>query len=196
MSNEEFKEKMKQAKKLVEDESEPYKTEGFKIILAKLLDSSSVIQNEDIQSRTINIETMTKNLDVKKAELATKCNITVDELDNAISIKNNIVEIIAPLTVLNTDAQKHLVVTQCVLAVYEIVLGQEWVSSSQLSECLRSVGMRDLANLAQNLRTEKDLFRYEGIKRNTRYRLTSGEGRKSAFNTIHKLAKGEFNGNK
>lgn len=196
MSFEELKKNIQLAKKAVEDEPEPYKTEAFKIVLEKLLDTASAFETEVTQDRIINVERKPPNLTSTKDELAAKCNITITELDDAISIKDDTIEIIAPLTGVESDAQKHLIITQCVLAAYEVVLGKEWVPTSVLTECLKSSGVKDLANFAPNLKKQPMLFRSKGVKRSMQYRLTSGEGRQSAFNIIHRLAKGEFSGNK
>ena len=189
MNPEEVKEKIELARKSVEGEKEPYKTEAFKIILSKLLESGKDAQKVAI---TMNTEEITKestidNIKEKEAELASKCNLTIDELEQVIFIKDNAIEIISPIS--GSDARKHVIVTQCLLAAYQIIFGQEWVSSQTIIDCLRSMGVRDVTNLSLTLRKYPDLVIGRGTRGHKEYRLTSGQGRISAFNVIYKLAK-------
>lgn len=191
MNPEEVKEKIKLAKQSVEGEKEPYKTEAFKIILSKLLESEKVKQKID---SSVDIEEITKessiqNIEEKKAELASKCNLTINELEQVIFIKDDIIEIIAPIS--GSDARKHIIVTQCLLIAYQTIFGQEWISSQKIIECLRSMGVRDVTNLSLTLRKYSDLVIGQGTRGHKEYKLTSGQGRISAFNIMYKLAKRE-----
>ena len=193
MNADELKEKIAMAKKAVEGEKDPIiKADAFKIILSKLLDSDVYIPNQknsNLKSVVKENKNENNNFEEKKAELAKKCNITVNDLNNVISLKNNIVEVVSPLR--GTDAQKHVVVAKCVLAAYEVIFGQEWVNSTILAECIRSVGVKDLKNISQSLKKVGELIIGRGVGRYREYRLTSSNGRSSAFQTIANLSKGE-----
>ena len=76
-----------------------------------------------------------------------------------------------------------------------MILNNEWISTSIITECLRSLGVKDIANLAATLKKHRDLFRHIGGRRYKKYKLTSGQGKISAFETIRKFAKGELNEN-
>lgn len=192
MDPDKVKDKIKLAKKIVEGEKdELYKTEAFKIILSKLLESEKDVQKTDLSKNT---ETVTKqspidNIEEKQMGLANKCNVTINELEQVIFIKDNTIEIISPIS--GSDARKHVIVTQCLLAAYQIIFEQEWVSSQIIIKCLRSMGVKDVTNLSLTLKKYSDLVIGRGTRGHKEYRLTSGQGRISAFNTIHELAKGK-----
>ena len=184
-------EKIKLAKEAVDGENEPYKTEAFKIILSKLLESKTVQQTIDLSSNSEKITKATPiyKIEEKTAELADKCDLTIDELDKVIFIKDNTIEITSPIS--GSDARKHFIVTLCLLASYDTIHGQEWISSQTILDCLRSMGVRDITNLSSNLGKYPDLIITRGTRGHKEYRLTSGQGRIFAFNIIHKLGKGD-----
>ena len=78
-----------------------------------------------------------------------------------------------------------------ILSAYEFILEYEWVKSSILAESLRSVGVKDLANFSSTLKKFPQYFRTKGSTIGKEYKLTSTDGRRTAFETITKLAKGE-----
>lgn len=181
-------EKIKLAKQAVQDESEPWKTEAFKIILAKLIDST-IPSHQNISIRDVKTSEDSDSIEHKKEELAKKCAITKSELENVVSIHNNSIEIIHPIQ--DSDAQKHIIGAQIALIVAESVLNEEWLSSSKLTECFRAMGVKDLSNVSLNLKRYPDLIRSRGTRGHKEYKLTSNMGRQSAYELIRKLAKGE-----
>lgn len=192
MNPEEVKEKIALAKRLVAGEEDVlYKTEAFKIILSKLLESGTVENkiNSDFDIKKPMKKSTTYDMEEKKQELANKSNITVDELERVFFIRDDVIEINSPLS--GSDARKHVVVTQCLLAAYLVIFGQEWVSSEIIIECLRSMGVKSVTNLSLTLRKYGDLIISKGTRGHKEYRLTSGRGKILAFDVIHKLAKGE-----
>lgn len=194
MNSEELKEKIRLAKEAVEGEKDPYKTEAFKVILGKLIESSTTSDYKPKQDASTKKEIKEEeNQEKKLEEFAKKCSITLNELNDILSIKKDTVEIIVP--VVGSDAKKNLVGVQIILAAHELIFGDEWVPSSIITECLRSLGVKDLANLSATLKKYPDLFRLKGGRRYKEYKLTSGQGRISAFEIIRKLAKGELNEN-
>jgi len=186
MNAKELQKIIQMAKDAVKDEEEPYKTEGYKIILAKLMDSATAIGFEpipDIQSleqseKTYSFET-----------LATKCNLSVKEIKDIFEIKNAGIEIIAPIK--GSDAQKHIKITLCILAASEIILGKEWTLTSVIVEALRSAGVKDLANFSSTLKKHPEKIRMKGVKKFKEYKLTSTEGKSAAFELIRKIAQGD-----
>jgi hypothetical protein len=122
-------------------------------------------------------------------DLAQICGIPLSKLKDVISIKNDKVEIIAPIK--GSDAKKQIIASECILAAYEIVFKQEWIKASLLTESLCAMGIQRLGNLSANLSRSSELFRKRGAKRNTEYKLTTAEGRISAYQIIRKLSNGE-----
>lgn len=196
MDPEKLKEYIKIAKEAVKDEKEElYKIEGYKIILEKLLNSTTEIKKssdnseKNIQSKTVEVQIT--DIEQGKEELAKNCRISVNELEEVISIsKNNGIEIIAPIT--GIGAKKHIIVALCVLVASEFLLKEEWIMPSRITECLRSIGVKDLANLSLTLKRYPLLIRARGSRgKNKQYRLTSNDGRAKAFEVMRKLVKVE-----
>jgi len=189
MNPEKVKEKVKLARQAVDGIEEPYKTEAFKIILSKLLDSEKNPQKIDLNVSTEEITKKSSIDDIKEKmkELANKCDLTINELERVISIRDNTIEFICPI--FGSDARKHIIVTQCLLISYHTIFGSEWISSQTIIECLRSMGVKDVTNLSFSLKKYPDLILAQGTRGHREYRLTSGQGRIYAFNTMHKLGK-------
>jgi len=183
---EDVKEKIDFAKKIVAHEEEPFKTEGFKIIFARLLGSSLINMTEVVSQE---IPEKLTSLETKKNELAKQCSITIEELEDVFSIKQDSVKIISPIN--GNDAFKRFIASQCYLIASEIVLGKDWIESKELAEVMREIGVKDLSNLSPELKKNSDIFRVDAKRGHNKYKLTSGIGRNSAFKIIRKLAKSE-----
>jgi hypothetical protein len=188
-----IKKKIMIAKDIVSDEEEPIKTAAFQVIFSKLIDADQIENTTEEKQHTNPITSQTSltneqiNLEKRKEELAKNCGITIKELDEVISIKNDMVQVIFPLT--GNESTKQIIAAQCILVTYDIVFGKEPVNSSLLSKCIDYSGIGALNHLAENLKEHSDLFRAAGKGTRLDYRLT-GPGRKSAYETIKKLAKG------
>jgi len=182
-----IKSKIAFAKKIVVDEKEPFKTEAFKIILSKSLDSS--VYAHVAQSSEESTVGELASLDAKKNELAEKCSLSKQELEVVFSFHKNSVKLVVPIS--GKDYFKRLIASQCFLIASEIVLGKDWIDSRELAENLREIGVKDLANTAPHLKKYPEIFRIDAKRGHNKYKLTSGIGRSSAFEIIRKLAKGE-----
>ena len=184
MNKEKIKEIIQIAHEVVNDEEELHKFETFKIILEKLLEDHIVNSVRYLSQGTQPVGTQPVGI----LELTTKCRITVEEFKNVFLIRDKKVEIVHPIE--GTNPKKMIIAAQCILAVHEVVFGQEWVQSDMLTNCFREIGIKNPGhNLAANMKKNSDLF----LKRPSaqEYRLTTDKGRISAFETIRKLAKGE-----
>src|SRR2546427_5080508 len=172
-----------------DEKDESYKMEVFKIVLGKLLDEHLVNSVQRIPAGTPPAGTPPAGTPPDNTlELVTKCRITVDELKNVFLIKDKKVEIVRPIE--GKDPKKMIIAAQCVLAVHEVIFGQEWVQAHVLTDCFRGIGIKNPGhNLAAHMKNNSDLF----LKRTnaSEYRLTTDKGRISAFETIRKLAKRE-----
>jgi len=182
---------MEIARKAVEGEEEPYKTEAFKIILGRLLDSDE----ENITPKQLSIKSsdnkkreLSFDFEQRRNEFAKNCGLTVTELDDVIYIKDNIVQLIASLS--GSEAQKQVTATKCILAVHEAILDKEWVDSSTLIQCINSSGI-STTHLSRNLRKYSSNFLRvsgKGKGKSLEYKIT-GPGRISAFEDLKKLTK-------
>lgn len=184
---------MEIARKAVEGEEEPYKTEAFKIILGRLLDSNeeNITPKQDllIKNSENKKQDLSFNFEQRKNELVKNCGITVNELDDVIYIKDNVVQLIASLS--GSETQKQVTATKCILTVYENISDKEWVNSSTLIQCIDSSGI-STTHLSRNLRKHSSNFlriRGKGQGKSLEYKIT-GPGRISAFEDLKKLAKG------
>lgn len=191
MDSERLKECVRIAKEAVEGEDEPYKTEGYKIILAKLITmhNSQPTENHSIKEQSSK-NFADHDVDNGKNNLAMKCGITYEQLNDIISIKDDQIEFIAPIE--GSDAKKHIIVSLCLLVINEFIWKREWLESTKIAETLRAIGVKDLANLSYTLKRYPSLIRTRGSRGlGKEYRLTSNDGRTKAFEVIAKLAKSE-----
>jgi hypothetical protein len=184
----EIKEIFELSKNVVHEEKEPFRTEAFKIIFSELI-KNSVAGQEDPSSIKKNGNKERIPPDKKKIELAKLCSLSAEEVDDVFSIRENSIKIIAPIN--GNESFKRKIASQCYLVAAEIILEKDWVESKELAEVLRDIGVKDLSNLAPQLKKNKEIFRIDSKRGNNKYKLTSGIGRTKACEIIHKLAKGE-----
>lgn len=188
------KEKIALARKAVEGEEEPYKTEAFKIIFSKLLGTCVNSGVDDNNHSTVAMpkgDTSSKKggFETKKTEFATICGIDAKEIDNVFYVKDNEIRLVSPLS--GNETEKQIKASTCILLAYEVLFGKTWLSSLILSKSLDLSGVGNLTNLADNLKRNSDLFRKSGTKRATEYKIT-GPGRTKAIEIIKKVAKAEI----
>lgn len=199
MDLEQIKEITKIAREAVKDEEEPYKTEGFKIILSSLIgevtstmkkkgkSKSNSKSKHSKRTKTPSATTVILKQKNELSDLAKKCNISVDTLSEVITIKNNIVQIIKRPNL--KEKQKHLFFSLCILTAYKILYEIEWLSSSILRKSLDESAVGDLGHSAEALSTTP-LIANRGSRIHTEYKIT-GKGVDTAIEIIKKLAKDE-----
>jgi len=198
MNEEEYKKHIEFAKKIVSDQPEPFKTESFKIILNKLLDSgistrksssskkrtSQNSQNKEVAKKL----TIVENPEEIMSGLANELGVELDQLQDTISINDNKIEIISSLKE-TSSKQKMVNGSLCILLLFEKFYNTQWVKSDTISEQLREIGIHDPGgNLSTYLKNELELFRYRGSGGNREYKLTTTEGRKKALEVLKELA--------
>ena len=199
MDEKTLKEKIKIAHEAVKDEEEPYKTEGFKIILSSLIgevtstkkkkgksksNSKSKHSKRKKTSSTTQVILKQKN---ELSELAKKCSLSTESLSEIITIKNNIIQIIKRPKI--QEKQKHALFSLCILTAYKILYDIEWLSSVILRKALDESGVGDLSNSSEAL-VETPLIVDRGTKKAKEYKIT-GKGVDTAIEIIKKLAKDE-----
>lgn len=191
-----LKKKIKMAMESVKELDEPYKLETYKIILSKSLDSE--IQEEDNTEKKKPQESKKQpknkeNLDENLEKLASLCKISSRELSDVLKIENG--EITLKKRFTGTDAEQQISATQLILLGYEIGLEINEIDSRTLKGVLKKSNIPDRnRNLAQNLKTKKDLFNMSSVSsRVNTYSLTANKGRASAIGLLTKLARGEEN---
>ncbi len=193
MLDEEFKEKVLIAKKAVENEEEPYKTEAFKVILSHLLSSKTNTsagvgrRKPSTKHDSINATQMKIEISNDLEELASKCKISEEQLRETISTKKNLIEVVKRLE--GDEKFKHKIYSLCILTTYRILAGVEWLPSSYLVKSLDLCGAGDLKHLYRSL-TDTTLIVASGKRRGMEYKIT-GKGLDMTYNIIHNLAKGE-----
>ena len=194
MSDDAIKEKIRIARDAVKDEEEPFKTEGFKVILASLMEGTNMghiskqrtgskHKSNKKQNRSITtpvIFEQKKELD----ELAKKCGISKDELSEVITIRNNIVQIIKRPSI--QEKQKHVLFSLCILTAYKVLYEIEWLSSITLRKSLDESGVGDLTHSSEGI-SETPLIVDRGSKKAKEYKIT-GKGMDKAFSIIKKLS--------
>lgn len=184
-----IKEYIKLAQEAVKDEAEPFRSEAFKIIFAKLLESSHKSDERNLEHLESNVKS-DLSLDQKISDFAKSCNITMRELKDVLYITDDVVYLIAHFEA--TEAEKQVIAAQCILTAFEFLFNMEWLESSKLMKCIDLSGIGGLDHLARNLRIKSKIFRIQGRGKgkSLEYKI-SGYGRLQAFQIIHDLAKGE-----
>lgn len=199
MKEKEILEHIEFAKNLVKEQPEPFKIESFKIILSSLLNSSNLIISEDKKSDTNRIiieqkhkiqsspETDTKIFEV----LAEEAGMTLDQLYDTISIKEEKIEILIPFRGSN-KAEKMIKAISCILLISDKFFNSPWVKSDVIAEYLRDLGLPDTGrNMSSYLKQNSKLFRIKGSGRFKEYKLTTPEGKNYALNIIKELSSNE-----
>jgi len=197
MSSEEIKEKISIARKAVENESEPYKTEAFKIILSSLISGTPIKSTSKSKSKT-----KTKSVKRKKpdkstpvtfeqkndiSKLAEKCGVSPDTLSEVVTIKNNVIQLIKRPSI--KESEKHILFTLCILTCYKILYELEWILAQKLKKCLDESGVGDLRHSASNIK-KSSLILDRGSGKGMEYKIT-GKGMDEAFEIMKKLSKDE-----
>jgi len=198
MKEEEIKNHIEYAKKIVSDQPEPFKTESFKIILNKLLDAdistrkspsfkkrkSQKSQNEQVVEEL----TIVENPEKVMSELTSELGIELDQLQDTISINGNKIEIISSIND-PSSKQKMIKGSLCIMLLFEKFYNSQWVKATIIAEQLREIGIHDPgSNLSTYLKNESEFFRFRGSSLNREYKLTTIEGRKKALEVLKELA--------
>lgn len=201
MNEQDVKEHIEFAKKIVSDQPEPFKTESFKIILNALLNSNATTkkspsskQKNSTKTQVVDNSdklTIVENSDEVMLELSTELGIELDQLQDTISVHDNKIEIISSIND-SSSKQKMIKASLCILILFEKFYNSQWVKSTIIAEQLREMGIQDMgSNLSTYLKNESTLFRFRGAGTNREYKLTTTEGRKKALEILKELSVGE-----
>lgn len=201
MKDEEIKKHIESAKKIVSGQPEPFKTESFKIILNKLLDSNfSPKKSPSPKKRTPQTPqdkeaaeelAIIENTEEIMSGLANELGIELSQLQDTISINGNKAEIISSINDTSLK-QKMIKGSLCVLLLFEKFYHMEWVKSIFIAEMLHNMGIQDPgSNLSTYLKNESELFRFRGSNVNREYKLTTTKGRKKALEVLKELSSEE-----
>jgi len=198
MNEKEILENIEFAKNLVKDQLEPFKTESFKIILNKLLDSNTSLRKSTSSKQRTSQKTQDKdgskeliiadNIDERVSELANELGVELSQLQDTISINDNKIEIISSLKDISSK-QKMIKGALCILLLFEKFYDTQWVKSDTIGEQLREIGIHDSGgNLSTYLKNESELFRFRGSSVNREYKLTTTNGRKKALEVLKEMS--------
>jgi len=193
MNNDELKEKISIAKKAVESESEPYKTEAFKIIFSSLISGTPIKSSSTSQpqsksrKRTTNAPALTFEQKKDISELAKICGISPDTLSEVITIKNDVIQIIKRPEI--QENEKHVLFSLCILASYKILYEIEWVPTFTIKKCLDESGAGDIGHSSNNIK-KSSLILSRGDRKGMEYKIT-GKGIDKALEIFKKLSKDE-----
>lgn len=201
MKEEEYKKHIEFAKNLTKDQPEPFKTESFKIILNKLLDtdistrkspsSKKGIPQKPQDKEIIDELTIVENPEEVMSGLANELGVELDQLQDTISINGNKVEIITSINV-PSSKQKMIKGSLCILLLFEKFYNSQWLKSAIIGEQLKEIGIHDPGNnLSTHLKNESEFFRFRGSNVNREYKLTTTNGRKKALEVLKELTSEE-----
>ena len=185
----ELKRNLQLAHQIVENETEPYKIEAFKIVLNNLmqvnLDNINIHSPKPISKKIQDGSTVDDNMET----LAQNCNIGVKELRDVLFVDDDVVHLIKPLQ--GTESEKQIIAAQCILTTYDVVFAREWVDSSLLMKCIKMSSVGGLDHLARNLRNNEFFrIRGQGKGKSLEYKI-SNYGKNDSFEKIKNLIKGD-----
>lgn len=184
MNGEELKEKISIAKKAVEDESEPFKTEAFKIILNKLLSTGqSTLNTPSITPR----ETESTNANGDPVEIfANHIGISKNDLLNVLDFKDDQLSLLRIKG--NKISEQYYYCALMILAFWKISMREEFVSNVKLGRPMSKYGI-PTANLSANLKKTnyKEFIVTKGKGKSQEYRITT-KGIQQAVEIIKELA--------
>ncbi len=191
MSEENIKKKFEIAKNIVQEEKEPFRTEGFKIIFSFLLDSDINSQKKILGKKLTPPSRKSKNnsedieLKTDFEEIVSKSNITAGEFKETISIHENIIEILKRRK--EKENKKHVIFSIVILTIYRVLSEREWMKASLLKKSLDKSGVGDLNHLPRSLK-KTSLIVGTGSSSSKKYMVT-GKGMDLGFEYIRKLSK-------
>lgn len=166
-----------------------YRLKAFEIILSKLLSANGVpIKYEEKgheQKSPPQKKKGVTSLDTKIEKFAAKCKLSGEKLKNVYAFDETKPIYIVPLQ--GKHVENQILVSRCLLAAYEEMYAQKWVS---LGEVLKAHGIGSLANLAKNLEKHPDIFRIKGQLKGRKYKLVDS-AKIETFRMIHDLATGQ-----
>lgn len=198
MKDEEVKKHIEHAKKIVSDQPEPFKTESFKIILNKLLDSGvSTGKSSSSKKRTPQepqdkevVEELTnaENPEEVMSELANEIGVELDQLQDTISIKGKKFEILTSIQG-SSKTEKTIKAVACILLISDKFFNTPWAKSEYIAEYLRDFGIPDTGkNLSTYMKQNSNSFRFRDSGRFKEYKLTTTAGKAKALEVLKELA--------
>lgn len=183
MDEKTIKEKFELAKKIVQGEKDPFMTEGFKIILQKLLDS------EDISKSGFSSEPQ-NNQNADKSDpmviLANYIKIKKDDLMNVIHFQDNELILLKVKGVNTTEQNFYTAII--ILTFWKIGKKVEFLSNVKLGHPMSRYGL-STKNLSTNLKKDefKEYVVPKGKGKSKEYRITT-KGVQKAIEIIKELS--------
>jgi len=185
MDEKNFKEKIDIAKKAVEGQAEPYKTEAFKIILSKLLNSDSKYPSGDSAGLPSDEGADVDN-DNPLQKFANEIGINKNDLMNVIDFTNN------ELSLLRVKGEgtkeQNFYSAIIILAFWKVVCKDEPFISNVKFSPISKYGI-PTNHLSKNLKQKeyKEFIITKGKKKAIKYRITT-KGIQKAYEIIRELA--------
>ena len=200
MKEEEYKKHIEFAKNLTKDQPEPFKTESFKIILNKLLESDiSIRKSPSSKKRTpqksqdkevVEELTIVENPEEIMSGLANELGVELDQLQDTISIKDKKFEILTSIQG-SSKTEKTIKAILCILLIYDKFFNMPWVKSEDITEYLRDLGIPDTGkNMSTYMKQHSNLFRLRSSARYKEYKLTTSEGKIKSLEILKELTLG------
>ena len=188
-----IQEKSSLAADLVNSVDEFYKLAAFQVVFSKLLDTNKIDKHVTFDKSNLKNANHTSNsANIKKGmnELAKKCKITVNELNDIFVFEDNVTRLVARLS--GTIPYKQKIAIKCILVWYKIVFGMDWVKTTDLNNCLRKskISTKNLNRIFTD-----SMFLTQGHSNHMKYRIRESNI-KEIYPMIKNLSKGVPNENK
>jgi len=187
MKKERIQEKIKEAIEIVKYVEEPFKVSAFEIVFNRLLEESED-STQNIIQKGEPVKQIEKSISHGFSELAKKCNITIEQLNDFIILKDDdTAELLVKLGNDLKEKERQVQSSQCIILALEYGTGQEWIDPVKLSKSIEHSGISS-SHISRTLEKNNRIFKGTGKGRGKKYKL-SGPGRIETFELIQKLVK-------
>jgi hypothetical protein len=170
---------------ITRDVEEPYRLKAFEIVLSKSL-NGFIAPEKKVDQKNLGISQPleTTTLNAKIEAFAAKCNLSIEQLKNVYNFAQDKPDLVVSLD--GKQSEKQIIVSRLLLAAYEEVYSQEWLS---LSKALESHGVGSLKHLSETLENKPEIFLKKGEKKYRQYKLVLS-AKVETFKMINQMASG------
>ena len=191
MEIEEYVKKVEFAWKVAQQFPNEIKSDVFQITYSSLL-TQNITKQTDSKLESIDsseISTSTTTFDQKMKIFTEKCNLSTSDIKDIFYIDD--MEIYVLIKIMGRDAEKQVIVSQCILTAYQLLFDKEWITARQLQKCVIESDVGGMDHFARNLRRRKNIIvRGKGKGAALEYKI-SGVGKLETFEIIRGLVRGE-----
>lgn len=189
LNSKQIKEKIDEIKKVVDGYEEPYKTESFKILFSRSLESTDppkslvkhIHKKDEVKENDQETDRNTSNPILKLSEL---CKVTEEQLRDVLEYDNGHF-ILLKKTNGTITKEKQINASLCLVTAWAKGLDVPWVKTTDLGKQLKESSI-PTKHLGENL-TDTDYFVLRGKRRAAKYHITT-QGWQKGIELLNEMA--------